>query len=80
MCGGSPCVDRREPPVTRMEDGCDHEEEAGRCAAKKHPCPDCKMCQWCAESRCRLCQGWLVVKKDATGEDAAGAMTRLRDE
>lgn len=25
--------------------------------AKKHPCPDCRMCQQCAESRCRLCRG-----------------------
>ncbi len=24
---------------------------------KKHPCPDCRMCQWCAEPRCNLCQG-----------------------
>ena len=23
---------------------------------KKHPCPDCKMCQGCAESRCNLCR------------------------
>jgi len=22
---------------------------------KKHPCPDCRHCQWCAEERCRLC-------------------------
>ncbi|MDF1580568.1 MAG: hypothetical protein P1P74_07270 [Desulfuromonadales bacterium] len=22
---------------------------------KKHPCPDCKMCQWCSDDRCRLC-------------------------
>ena len=24
---------------------------------KKHPCPDCKQCQGCAESRCRVCRG-----------------------
>lgn len=23
--------------------------------AKKHPCPDCKACQWCHDDRCRLC-------------------------
>jgi hypothetical protein len=23
--------------------------------AKKHPCPDCRMCQWCSDDRCRLC-------------------------
>ena len=22
---------------------------------KKHPCPDCKQCQWCSDDRCRLC-------------------------
>lgn len=22
---------------------------------KKHPCPDCEMCQWCSDDRCRLC-------------------------
>jgi hypothetical protein len=22
---------------------------------KKHPCPDCKMCQWCSDDRCRIC-------------------------
>lgn len=22
---------------------------------KKHPCPDCKACQWCSDDRCRLC-------------------------
>jgi len=22
---------------------------------KKHPCPDCKFCQWCSDSRCSLC-------------------------
>jgi hypothetical protein len=25
-------------------------------ADKKHPCPDCKFCQWCAVSRCNLCR------------------------
>ena len=23
--------------------------------AKKHPCPDCRQCQWCSDDRCRLC-------------------------
>lgn len=22
---------------------------------KKHPCPDCRQCQWCQDDRCRLC-------------------------
>jgi hypothetical protein len=24
---------------------------------KKHTCPDCKQCQGCSESRCRVCRG-----------------------
>ncbi|TLM65443.1 MAG: hypothetical protein FDZ69_10010 [Deltaproteobacteria bacterium] len=23
--------------------------------AQKHPCPDCRQCQWCGDDRCRLC-------------------------
>jgi len=23
--------------------------------AKKHPCPDCRFCQWCSDDRCNLC-------------------------
>jgi len=22
----------------------------------KHPCPDCRYCQWCGDDRCRLCR------------------------
>jgi hypothetical protein len=22
---------------------------------KKHPCPDCRFCQWCSDDRCQLC-------------------------
>ncbi len=22
---------------------------------KKHPCPDCRFCQWCGDDRCALC-------------------------
>jgi len=22
---------------------------------KKHPCPDCRCCQWCSDSRCGVC-------------------------
>jgi hypothetical protein len=25
-------------------------------SSKKHPCPDCRFCQWCADSRCHLCR------------------------
>lgn len=32
--------------------------------ARKHPCPDCRQCQHCSETRCRLCRG--------QGSEAAG--------
>jgi len=25
--------------------------------SKKHPCPDCFVCQWCGDSRCVSCRG-----------------------
>jgi len=25
-------------------------------APKKHPCPTCHACQWCDETRCRVCR------------------------
>ena len=25
-------------------------------SSRKHPCPDCRFCQWCADSRCSLCR------------------------
>ncbi len=28
----------------------------GTGARKKHPCPDCLECQWCADARCTLCR------------------------
>ncbi len=24
---------------------------------RKHPCPDCRQCQHCSETRCHLCRG-----------------------
>ena len=27
------------------------------CANKKHPCPDCRQCQHCSDSRCNVCLG-----------------------
>jgi hypothetical protein len=21
----------------------------------KHPCPDCRFCQWCSDTRCAIC-------------------------
>jgi len=39
--------------VERPEGGFDLKEE--KAMDKKHPCPDCRMCQWCSDDRCRLC-------------------------
>jgi hypothetical protein len=24
---------------------------------QKHPCADCRFCQWCSDDRCRICRG-----------------------
>lgn len=32
-------------------------------SSKKHPCPDCRQCQWCSDAKCKFCKGWLVKKK-----------------
>ncbi|HTG82968.1 MAG TPA: hypothetical protein VL949_13570 [Geobacteraceae bacterium] len=29
----------------------------GEKTEKKHPCPDCRFCQWCGDDRCALCRG-----------------------
>jgi hypothetical protein len=29
----------------------------GECPDKKHPCGDCRFCQWCGDDRCSLCRG-----------------------
>jgi len=29
---------------------------SGNDPPKKHPCADCRFCQWCSDERCRLCQ------------------------
>ena len=38
---------------------------------KKHPCPDCRMCQWCADERCRLCLQSGCRKKLSMAEQIA---------
>ena len=30
------------------------EEHQGNC--KKHPCGDCRFCQWCSDDRCSMCR------------------------
>lgn len=38
-------------------------------AYHKHPCPDCRFCQWCADTRCAVClkeQGACCKSKPAT--------------
>lgn len=34
------------------------------CQTHKHPCPDCKQCQWCSEVRCRVCRPDIYRKLD----------------
>jgi hypothetical protein len=30
---------------------------------KKYPCPDCKMCQYCADTRCEKCLGHALKER-----------------
>ncbi|HIJ88697.1 MAG TPA: hypothetical protein HPP97_13630 [Desulfuromonadales bacterium] len=32
-------------------------------AVKKHPCPDCLICQWCSDERCRICLGQICCHR-----------------
>lgn len=43
------------------EPGCGRERKA-----KKHPCPDCSFCQFCAETRCLACRSERNCGKGAT--------------
>lgn len=48
---------------------------------KKHPCPDCKSCQFCSDRRCELCQGWLVKNgKSDTSIPDNGTQHRKEDD
>lgn len=40
-------------------------------SAKKHPCPDCRQCQWCSDDRCRLCLRTGCRKKLSMAEQIA---------
>ena len=37
--------------------------ESCDCLDKKHPCPDCRMCQGCSESRCMACRAKPLKRK-----------------
>lgn len=38
---------------------------------QKHPCPDCRQCQWCSDDRCRLCLRSGCRKKLSMAEQIA---------
>ena len=45
-----------------------YEPEGGvKGEGKKHPCPDCRFCQFCCDARCHSCRG----KKNAAGKSPA---------
>jgi len=48
---------------------------------KKHPCPDCRHCQWCSDDRCRLClQSGSCRKKLSMAEQIARFEANCRAE
>lgn len=44
---------------------------------KKHPCPDCKMCQWCSDDRCRLCLKSGTCRKKLSMAEQIALFERL---
>lgn len=40
---------------------------------KKHPCPDCYVCQFCSDERCELCRKRRYCAKGRAEEDKNSA-------
>jgi hypothetical protein len=38
---------------------------------KKHDCPDCRFCQWCAETRCSGCREQAKYRLDGESNSSA---------
>lgn len=50
-------------------------------AHKKHPCHTCFSCQWCDETRCRVCRDKPARAKDKESADycSSGCHQQARD-
>lgn len=44
---------------------------------KKHPCPDCRYCQWCSDDRCRLCRGGTCCRRQLSLREQIELYERL---
>ena len=47
---------------------------------KRHPCPDCKMCQGCSETRCNVCRGLGAVEKHLSMAEQIALYERINAE
>jgi len=47
---------------------------------KKHPCPDCRACQWCSEERCRMCLKASGCRKKLSMAEQIAIYERLNRE
>jgi hypothetical protein len=63
-------VVKLKPDLNRRREVAMASDEEG---GKKHPCPDCKFCQWCSDDRCRICRPEKVCckKKLSSAEQIA---------
>ncbi len=46
------------PPAEQENTGAGEKvHDPEQVVAKKHPCPDCRFCQMCSDTRCNSCRG-----------------------
>lgn len=53
-------------------------EKGGK--VQKHPCKDCHCCQFCSDSRCRVCLSGKKRKKQISIEEQIAIYERLNKE
>jgi hypothetical protein len=44
---------------------------------RKHPCPDCKMCQGCSQSRCKSCRAQRPQRRRLSLQDQIALFNSL---
>ena len=44
---------------------------------KKHPCPDCRFCQWCSDDRCRLCREKTCCRRQLSMQEQIALYEQL---
>lgn len=44
---------------------------------KKHPCQDCRFCQWCSDDRCNLCLKRTCCRRQLSMQEQIELYERL---